>query len=66
VPRDRDGVIARHDPGIFVTENAILIGGAERHEGTGRVARWMREGRVVLRHEVRRQIGIGRRDTSSS
>ena len=42
------GVVACDDASLFVTEDGIEVDSPEGHEGTGRVARRAREGRVVL------------------
>jgi hypothetical protein len=42
-----DGVIAGDDARLFVTEDGVEIGRAQRDEGTGRVARRALERRCV-------------------
>ncbi len=42
-----------------MTQDAVEIGTAKRHEGARRITRCAREGGVVLGHEVRGQIHVG-------
>ena len=53
------GVVAGHHTRLFMTQNDVEIGRAQRDKGTRRIARGARERGVVVRHNVIGQGAVG-------
>ena len=61
-----DGVIAAHDPLLFVTEDLLQIVRADGDEGTGRIRRRPAKRAVVVGDEALGQVAIGGRHRANA